>query len=140
MSSRPTASDDLTGVPDGDRRLGRRRRLLSSRCFQETFTQGRRYPGRYMILWTRQAPDAARRLGVVSNRRVGGAVERNRARRRLREVFRLNRGMLTGTADIVLVARAGCGAAPWRDLVEDFCRLARRAGIWKRVQSAVDSS
>ncbi len=82
-----------------------------------------------MVLWVRTGPDAARRLGVVSSRRVGGAVARNRARRRLREVFRQNRERLTGEADVVLVARAGYDATPWNELVEEFVRLARRLGL-----------
>ena len=122
---------DTTGGGCG---LRRRHRLTHARDFEETFQQGQRFVGRYMILWTRAAPDASLRLGVVSSRRIGGAVTRNRARRRLREVFRLHRGMLTGKTDVVLVARSGCGMAPWEDLIEDFLRLSRRAGLNKKLE------
>ena len=82
-----------------------------------------------MVLWLRIAEDADRRLGVVSSRRVGGAVQRNRARRRLRALFRQERERLSGRDDLILVARASCVQAPWTELVEDFRALTQRAGI-----------
>ncbi len=82
-----------------------------------------------MVLFTRMGLGVSLRLGVVTSRRIGGAVERNRARRRLREVFRLHRAALRGPVDVVLVARAGCASAPWGELTQDFLRLARRAGL-----------
>ncbi len=127
MSARPPPDDSGAGACR--RRLGRAQRLRSPRLFREAYDGGRRAIGRWMVLWVRSGPDAARRLGVVSSRRVGGAVARNRARRRLREVFRQHRDRLTDEADVVLVARAGCGEAPWNELVEEFLRLARRVGI-----------
>jgi len=46
-----------------------------------------------------------RRLGVIASRRVGGAVQRNRCKRMLREVFRLNQEHLPQHCDVILVAR-----------------------------------
>jgi len=46
-----------------------------------------------------------RRLGVIASRRVGGAVQRNRAKRMMREVFRLNQHALPEHCDVILVAR-----------------------------------
>lgn len=63
---------------------------------------------------------ALRRLGVIASRRVGNAVQRNRAKRRLREVFRLNQDRLPGSCDVVLVARRSTNSAPFRNLEERF--------------------
>lgn len=112
-----------------DRGLSRQQRLLRPSHFAEAYEGGRKYAGRYMVLWLRTAKDADRRLGVVSSRRVGGAVQRNRARRRLRALFRQEREHLSGREDLILVARASCVAAPWTELVQDFQALARRAGL-----------
>ncbi len=127
MTAAPTAarSPGLTG----NRRLGREQRLRRSAHFEEAYAQGRRYIGRHMVLWLREGPDSAGRLGVVSSRRIGGAVKRNRTRRRLRELFRLNRWRLSGMADVVIVARTGCAEAPWAELNAEFVALARRAGL-----------
>ncbi len=82
-----------------------------------------------MLLWLRSGPGAALRLGVVTSRKVGDAVARNRARRRMREVFRRQRAGLRGEVDVVLIARASLPAAPWNEVVQDFLKLAERAGL-----------
>lgn len=67
----------------------------------------------YLLLRPEQTPPL-RRLGVVASRRVGNAVARNRAKRRLRELFRLEQDNLPASCDLLLIARkrialAGCG-------------------------------
>ena len=82
-----------------------------------------------MVMWLRTGAGASLRLGVVSGRKVGGAVQRNRARRRLREVYRHHRPQMRGEVDVVLIARATIVKAPWAEVVEDFRKLARRAEL-----------
>jgi len=82
-----------------------------------------------MVLWLSKAPDASLRLGVVSSRVIGKAVQRNRARRRLREAWRLNRFRFRGDVDVVLVARRSILTAKWEDVTGDLIWLAKRAGI-----------
>jgi ribonuclease P protein component len=129
----PTAADGAaakSGGSEPDRGLSRRQRLTRPSCFREAYDGGRKFVGRHMVLWLRTGEDAALRLGVVSSRRVGGAVERNRARRRLRALFRTERSSLRPVAtDLVLVARASCVRAPWIELTDDFRSLAVRAGL-----------
>jgi ribonuclease P protein component len=115
--------------PAPDQRLGRGRRLTRTRWFREAYDQGRRRMGRYMVLWLRSGEGASLRLGVVSSRKVGNAVRRARARRRLRELFRRERDRLSGPYDVVLVGRAALVEAEWSDLVQEFRKLAEQAGI-----------
>lgn len=122
MPQHPASTPDREG-------LGRRQRLRASALFTEAYRQGERFVGRHMVLWLRRGPGASLRLGVVSSRKVGNAVARNRARRRLREVYRRARAGLTGNVDIVIVARRGSVTAPFDQLREDWERLARRAKI-----------
>lgn len=82
-----------------------------------------------MIMWLREGNDASLRLGVAAGRTIGGAVQRNRAKRRLREVFRLNRHCLRGNCDIVLMARGRLNQAPWGEVQSELIQLAGRAGI-----------
>ncbi len=114
-----------------DQRLDRSRRLIRSSCFQEAFAQQHKRVGRYMVLWRRSGDDAALRLGVVTSRKVGGAVKRVKARRMLREVFRRNRWQLAGAYDLVLVARAALVAATFHDIEQEFLTLARKSGLLK---------
>ena len=67
-----------------DQRLRRAQRVTATRHFTETYAQGRKTVGRHMVLWLREGTDAALRLGVVTGRKVGPAVDRVRARRRSR--------------------------------------------------------
>jgi ribonuclease P protein component len=61
------------------------------------------------------------RVGVTATRRLGGAVERNRAKRRLREAARLTLPALARPGcDYVLIARGGLGARPWAGLLDDL--------------------
>ncbi len=119
------------GRPDGSREtLRRRQRLLHTAEFQQAYDQNRRWHGRHMVLFLRSAPDASLRLGVVASKRVGNAVERARAKRRLREAFRRQRSTFTGvTDDVVLVARRSLLKAPWAEVVADLIQLAGQAGL-----------
>ena len=112
-------------------RLRRSQRVTRTADFTAAYDQGRRWVGRYMVLWLRQGPDAALRLGVVAGRKVGGAVQRARAKRRLREVYRTHRSLLSGERDVILVARRQALEAPWPDMIREFLELAGRAGLMK---------
>ena len=110
--------------------LCRKQRLRHASQFEETYEQNRRWHGRYMVLFLHAARDASLRLGVVASKKVGNAIARGRAKRRLREAFRRNRARFGGTTDdVVLVARRSILAAPWAEVVADLLKLAAQAGL-----------
>jgi len=113
-----------------DRRLSRQQRLCESRLFREAFEGRKSYPGRYMVLWLRPGEDASLRLGVVASKRTfRRAVDRARAKRLLREAFRLNRHQMSGAYDIVLLARRRILEVKRFAVDRDLMILAERAGI-----------
>ena len=94
------------------------------------FAVGIRFPGQSMVLWVRSTESKAIRLGVVAARRTfRHAVDRNRAKRRLREVFRRNRFRLNPGADVVLLARHAILRTRFAALEQDLMRLAAKAGL-----------
>ncbi len=82
--------------------------------------------GRYMVLRVRPNGGDVSRLGVISSRKVGGAVARNRARRLLREAWRLNRGRFCCKVDAVLIARRPIVEASGREVERELVALLER--------------
>lgn len=93
---------------------------------------GRSFPGRFAVLSVLEHPgdETPARLGIITSRRVGGAVVRNRVRRRWREIFRAARPQLRPGLWLVLIARAPAAAAKFEELVGEWERLGRRGGIF----------
>ena len=77
-------------------------RLLKHSDFERVYKQGRRHFSSHMtVFYLRQAEGGAR-VGFTVGRVLGGAVQRNRIKRRLREAVRLRRGLLKGAVDVVI--------------------------------------
>jgi ribonuclease P protein component len=127
MTTDRTTEPEKTERPD--LRLRRSQRLTRSEDFRAIYDQGRSLAGRFMVLWVGKGPDTSMRMGVVASRVVGDAVRRNRAKRRLREAWRLNRHRWKANVDVVLVSRRAILTAVWEDVVADLLKLARRAGL-----------
>ena len=109
-----------------------RQRLRTGAEFEGVFKRGRRLAGRWFLLVVAANGRAHDRLGLAVSRRVGGAVDRNRARRLLRESFRRLAPAAGPGVDLVVVARpdivARGQAEVDRELRERVRRIERPAG------------
>ena len=83
----------------------------------------------YLVLYARKNRTSANRVGFTVSKKLGCAVVRNRVRRRLREVYRLNEARFAPGWDIVVVARSRCVGADFSKLTQAFLSLAENAGI-----------
>ena len=91
--------------------MAKRGRLSRSAEFERVYRQGRSLGNRFLVLYTFPRGDGATLepagppLGVSVSRKVGGAVDRNRVKRLIREAFATEAERLPGDADVVVVAR-----------------------------------
>src|ERR1700690_306235 len=120
-------------TPDARRlRLGRGSRLGQNRDFPRGGEQGERLAlGCLIANWHRLPDGASPKLGVVTSRKIGGAVERSRARRLLRESFRRHQHELSQPVELVLVARNSITGKKFAEVEKDFLAALNRAKLLK---------
>lgn len=112
-------------------RAGERRdpcgRLRTRAEFEAVFKSGRRASGRFLTVVIRPNALAVARLGIVASRKLGGAVQRNRAKRRIREIFRrLRQEPFAAGRDIVVIPRRELLDAAFAALETDYQSVLRR--------------
>ncbi len=119
-------------VPCPNLTFGRARRLIRPAEFLRVKTEGQAHRGSLMILGVlkiRSDEPGPSRAGFVTSKRVGGAVVRNRVRRRLREIVRQQQPALHAGFWLVVIARSAAAQASYRALEDEWLRLAKRAFI-----------
>lgn len=104
------------------RSFSRPQRLTARREFVEVYDRGRRTSTPCFALFAVRNAFGHPRLGLTVSRKYGGAVERNRVKRRLREIFRLHREILTAAIDVVVNVRAPAASASFGQLEKEFLR------------------
>ena len=94
-----------------DRARRKRRRLSRSGEFERVYREGRSHASRHLVVYAfpRSDDETEPRLGISVGRKLGGAVERNRIKRLLRDAFWAGAGELAPGHDFVIVARPAAG-------------------------------
>ena len=103
--------------------------LKENHVFRRLYAKGKSAVSPYLAIYVRRNGGKGSRLGVTVSTKLGCAVVRNRARRRLREVFRLNAGCLKQGYDIILVARYRTAKMPWKELNAGFFKCAKKLDL-----------
>jgi ribonuclease P protein component len=113
-------------------RFGRKARIKEGRDFRRVRQEGERMVvGCLIANWRRSSEGAKSRLGVITSGRIGNAVARSRARRLMRETFRLHQHEVNAAVDLVLVARASIVGKGFQEVEKDFLTIVRKAGLSK---------
>ena len=111
-------------------RLPQSMRLKQGRDFLYIKQRGQRLAAGCLIAnWTASPAGSGSRLGVITSRKLGSAVTRSRARRLLRETFRLHQHDLRQPVRMVLVARSSILGKQRADVERDFLTALRRAKL-----------
>ena len=120
----------MSAAPKAPLGLPRARRIKQGREFARARAQGRRLVQGCLIMnWIVLPPGSVSRVGVITMRKLGHAPARSRARRLLREAFRLRQHCLRNPADIVLVARNSIVGRTFSEVDRDYLAALQRAGM-----------
>lgn len=107
-------------------------RLAQEAEYRAVYREGRRRVTTHLVIHARPNGQEIVRLGIPVGRRFGGAVVRNRLRRRLREAVRWWLGQVAPGVDLVIVPRAGAARVPFAALREDVKVALANAGAWRQ--------
>jgi len=109
----------------------KRERLSKLKEFQRVFDHGKSLSASTVAFYYCENDKGFPRAGFIASKKVSKrAVDRNRAKRLMREVFRLNKHRLK-PVDLVFIARKGILGKKYGDVERDFLLLAKKAGILK---------
>lgn len=110
-------------------------RLKSSKDFKAVFQQCRKLEDKNLAFYVQFQQDAGlRKFGVSLSRALGKAYLRNRLKRRLREIYRVEKEKFRGGYQVILVPRRGSADRAFSEIRESFLALATRAGLLPRMK------
>jgi ribonuclease P protein component len=94
--------------------------LRKNHEFKRVYSKGKSLASPHVVLYCLKNRQNVNRLGITVGSKVGNAVLRNRVRRRLKEIYRVNEDAFTKGWDIVAVARVRAGDAGFAEIRADF--------------------
>ena len=109
--------------------------LKKNSDFRRLYAKGKSAATPYLVLYCRRNRTGENRLGYTVSTKLGHAVVRNRVRRRLREIYRLNSSTLKQGWDIVVVARQRCVGADYHKMDAAFLRACRELGLCREEEA-----
>lgn len=104
-------------------------RLAAAEDFRRTYREGQRVADGLVVIYVRRTGLPVHRVGIAVGRGTGGAVQRNRIRRRVREAYRQLRLWAVAGTDLVIVPRPSVLRAPFAAVQDSLLRLLVRAGL-----------
>ncbi len=105
--------------------------LCLNRDFRRAYAKGKTTAGGLLAVYVRPNRLPRNRLGLTVSVKLGGAVVRNRIRRRLKEAYRLREDSLKQGFDVVLVARSRAATASYGELDREMARLFARLELFR---------
>ena len=105
--------------------------LKLNHIFRRLYSKGKSCANSMLVMYCRPNGSRENRIGLTVSAKLGHAVVRNRVRRRLREIYRLNEQKFLPGYDLVVVARSRAVSAPYGKLESAYLHLARKLEVLK---------
>lgn len=105
-------------------------RISESRDYNNIYKNGKKVPGRYIIVYILDNELGFNRYGVVTSKKVGNAVIRNKIKRQIRSIIKNNLNNIKASHDIVIVARHKISGVEYDLLNKDFMVVMRKSDLW----------
>jgi ribonuclease P protein component len=103
--------------------------LKKNHEFKRLYNKGKNAASQYAVVYCRRNGRTENRLGITVSSKLGGAVARNRIRRRLKEIYRINEEKLSVGYDVVIVARIKSRFAVFSEMESSILALFAKLGI-----------
>lgn len=113
--------------------LKKEKRLSKNREYQLVYRHGKSFVNKMVVLYVMpRSPKQPTRIGFVTGKKIGCAVERNRCRRLMKEVYRLHQFELKDGYDLVLIGRGYLKHAQYKEAEKSILQVFRRSNVWKK--------
>lgn len=113
--------------------LKKEKRLCKNREYQLVYRHGKSFVNKMVVLYVMpRSPKQPTRIGFVTGKKIGCAVERNRCRRLMKEVYRLHQFELKDGYDLVFIGRGYLKHARYEEAEKSILQVFRRANVWKK--------
>ena len=122
MSTDAPGRSEQQPAPQAGADFPRTARLLKHSDFERVYQQGRRHFSPHMTVFFLRQAEGSARIGFTVGRVLGGAAERNRIKRRLREAVRLRRSALRGAVDVVINPKRSVMTLEFAQLLDEIGR------------------
>ncbi len=104
-------------------------RLKKKSEFRTIFEAGKSFPSKYTVLIVLKDSSGKKKFGFIASKKVGNSVERNRARRLMREVFRLHIAEINQDIQIICIARPSIKGASYSDVEKSILQALRKSRL-----------
>ena len=113
---------------DNRKKLNQGRKITQTKEYDRVFKNGKKYSGSFLKIHVLKTLEKEGKSGIIISRKVKGSVIRNRYKRLLREVFRLNQYAFGNNAEVVVVVFKKIEKASYAIMEDEINRLMEKAG------------
>lgn len=112
--------------------MHRKLRLRKREDFNVVYRYGRSFANsQFVVYWRRRSQKGSFRMGVSASSKLGNAVVRNRLRRMVKEIVRLNAGKLLDDTDLILIVRKPALSLPYKEMESSILHVLRKSSLLK---------